>query len=141
MQSIPIQKTITTEEAAKLLGCTPSNISWMGRRGHILKISMGIYDRTSVLDRVGLKNDHANKIHGGITNTIKQHFEDYGEPPTYRYVQFEMKMSSVSTLRYYILRMEKLGLIDIYKGHIYLPGLRNKIKELVRTEYLNESST
>jgi hypothetical protein len=135
MKTIPIQKTITTEEAAKLLGCTPSNISWMGRRGHILKISMGIYDRTSVLSRAGLKNHHDNKIHSGITKVVIQHFENYAEPPTYRYVQFEMKISSVSTLRYYILRMEKLGLIDIYKGHIYLPGLRDKIKELVRTEY------
>lgn len=135
MKTIPIQKTITIEEAAKLLGCSISNILFMGRRGYIIKLSTGIYDRSSVLSRAGLKKRRADKIHSEITKIVIQHFEDYTEPPTYRYIQSKTKTSSVSTTRYYVYRMKSLGLLEIHRKRIWLPGLRNKIKELVRTEY------
>jgi hypothetical protein len=141
MHSIPIQKTITTKEAQLMLNVTPSAISWMARRGKIIRISNGVYDRASVLAYAGVRRDYNNIIHKGILNAIIRHFQQEGEFLSFRDLQKKLlhssaSTSSVSTLRFYLDRMEKAKLVDrSSNGHIYPFGFRDKIKKLAQEEY------
>jgi hypothetical protein len=135
MYTISIQKTIETSEAQRILGLERSSIYRLSDEGCYKKISKGVYDRASFMAYVSRRIVKKNEMHERILDAVRSHFAKHGEFLTYRPLMKKTKISSTSTVRYYLNRMQKRGLIELYKGHIYLPGLREKIMKLAREEY------
>ena len=128
-------KPITTAEAARILDLTFASVYKLGRDKKIKRIGSGLYSEASVKEyrtNALKRKDKTTEIYNVL---IRYAIEEGNPNVTYRELQKELGYSSTSLVHTHVKDLIEQGKVEKYRSHIYLIGLRDHIKKIVRENY------